>query len=68
MLRLQMISDGIEVEFSCEDSGEHVSLLNLLNSLIRELHGHQNVSLSIRSVEQEESEQEPDQEFPVRDE
>ncbi len=67
MLKLELNDYNLSVDFSCEDNdGDHVAVLDLLNSLIRELRNHENVRLVITSTEQEQ-EQEQD-EFPVRDE
>ena len=66
MLKLQLETYDMEVTFSCEDAGDHVKVLRLLNELIQELQGHENVNLVIQSVQREEPEHE--EEFPVRDE
>jgi len=58
MLKLEMHSNNLTVDFSCSDaSGDHVHLLDMLNSLIQELHNHENVNLTIRTNENE---------YPVR--
>ena len=64
MLKLQLETFDMEVNFSCEDAGDHVKVLRLLNELIQELQGHENVNLVVQSVQREEPEHE--EEFPVR--
>ena len=54
MLRLEMHSQNLTVDFSCkDDGGDHVHLLDMINSLIQELQNHDNVNLTIRSNENE---------------
>lgn len=66
MLKLQLETFDMEVNFSCEDAGDHVKVLRILNDLVQELQGHENVNLVIQSVQREEVPEE--EEFPVRDE
>jgi hypothetical protein len=70
MLKLELNTENLNVEFSCHDQdGDHLGLLNILNALIRELSTHENVNLVIRSLEDTEtSEEQYLEEYPAREE
>jgi hypothetical protein len=59
-MKLQLTTNNLEVEFECEDDGDHLDVLSMLTNLINTLDDHHHVNLLIKSKEKDEVNHEED--------
>lgn len=59
-MKLELNTGNLQIEFECEDDGDHSDLLTMLTNLINVLDVHHNVNLSIKTLEKDEVNPEED--------